>query len=138
MKSLLSLILTGLLTACAAPSYQRANADGTHRTGYSETRLTANSYRVIYLDGKADTVYVNFLKRASELTLENGYKYFITQDDGASKENSMNLGIGYGSTIDVALPRKEATVVFKNEKSDNAIDASEFLKNNPIPKDVHR
>jgi len=127
-----------LAVGCAVPAYQRAGANGTHRTGYSEVRLSDNSYRVTYLDAKMDTVYINFMRRASELTLENGYKYFETKDEGATKENSHLVSLTYGHAVDMALPRREATVVFMKDKTPNSTDAEAFLKNNPIPKDVKR
>jgi hypothetical protein len=81
----LTLILGGLLglAACATP-YQARSLTG----GFSDTRLDANTFRVEFL-GNAYTarerVETYLLRRAAEVTLENGYDYFVLLTAGTER-----------------------------------------------------
>ncbi len=114
------------ITGCAVPAYQKEGANGTHRTGYSETKITSSMYRVRYLDVTPDKAYVNFLKRAAELTIQNGYSHFTLRDSSDQKENGPKAVIGYG-IHDLSLAKYEATVVFEKANNDKSYSASEIL-----------
>ena len=120
------IILCFLVTGCAVPAYQKEGANGTHRTGYSETKITNSMYRVRYLDVTSDKAYVNFLKRAAELTIQNGYSHFSLRDVGGEKENGPKAVIGYG-IHDLSLSKYEATVVFEKNDGDKSYSAKEIL-----------
>lgn len=120
-------MLLTVLGACATPEYQKAGANGTHRTGYSDFKVSDNSYRVKYLDNGSQKAYKNFMRRASELAIENGYRYFEIRDKGPMKESAKMVNLGSGVSQNWALDQYEATVVFKKKKDDDSIDAKEYL-----------
>lgn len=67
------------LTACAstyAPRYQQARGEGD--TGYYDTRIDQNRYRVQYrlTSGDAQLAQDWVFRRAAELTLDNRYDWF--------------------------------------------------------------
>ncbi len=99
-RRLAALVLASLvLTGCAtATPYQAVNKGH----GYSEQRLEADRYRVSFAGNTRtsyDTVADYLLYRAAELTLENGYDYFIVTDrgnEGQQKGGGPSVGIGLG------------------------------------------
>ena len=68
-------ILCSFVTSCATP-YQRLGVTG----GYSDIRLSKDTYKVSFR-GNASTsqeeVQNYLLRRSADLTLQNGYKYFL-------------------------------------------------------------
>lgn len=73
------------LAGCAAQPTQYMKAQGSHDYGYRESQLTTNRYRVSFSGNPAtsqDRVKDFALKRAAELTMLNGHKWFrvMTQD----------------------------------------------------------
>lgn len=85
-KKLLLLVIfgltTSLLTSCATP-YQPNGFRG----GYSEMQLSENAYRVNFHGNgmtSEDKVAKYFLRRCADLTVLNGYDYFIIQDSHSS------------------------------------------------------
>lgn len=122
-----------LVSGCvSAPYYQKENANGIHRVGYSESKIDNNIYRVKYLDARDQ--YLKFLMRSSELTIQNGYKYFTIKDSANTKEGSVNVSTAPGVVADFALNEYEATIVMSNEKEKDSFDAKQILENNPIRK----
>ncbi len=105
MKKYYSLCLIVVLTACATP-YQKLGFSG----GFSETQLDVNVFRVSY---KGDTVITHetvadyALLRSAELTLTNGYNYFIiVESDKYTNQGSYTTptyttgtATAYGDTI---------------------------------------
>lgn len=78
--SLLSICLLGCQTPYQADSF---------RGGYSETKLNDSMYSVTFRGNgftDEDTVNKYLLKRASELTLQNGYRYFAVIDSHENVE----------------------------------------------------
>jgi hypothetical protein len=77
MFRILSLLLISLLlAACAATPYQPMGSNG----GYSELQLNQTTYTVSAQGNdftSADQVNAILLRRCAELTLNQGYKYFI-------------------------------------------------------------
>jgi hypothetical protein len=134
MKTILLLISSITLISCASvPYYQKVNENGFHRVGYTDTKISSNQWRVTYLDVNSADAYKKFLMRSSDLAKQNNKRYFTVKDVGASKENSMMLGIGYGSQVDIALPQYEATIVMCDKDTPNSFDAEDILSTNPIP-----
>jgi len=99
MKSI-SLILTtyivyGLL-GCATP-YQYDGFTG----GYSDTQLAPDLFRVVFRGNgftAAERVQDFALLRASELTLQRGYKFFAITDENNSNTTSSFTTPGYAET----------------------------------------
>jgi hypothetical protein len=104
------LLVTGL-AGCAATPYEAGE-----RFGYSETRLSEDSYQVRF-QGNAptwhDRVSQFVLRRCAELTLEHGRRYFTTVSTATQQQAS-------GSS-----PFGQVTIKMLNRKDDmpNAIDA---------------
>ena len=96
------------LAGCAATPYEAGE-----RFGYSETRLSEDSYQVRF-QGNAptwhDRVSQFVLRRCAELTLEHGRRYFTTVSTATQQHVS-----GFG----------QVTIKMLNRKDDmpNAIDA---------------
>ncbi len=96
---LIPLVIALFVSACGSiPKYQRVMENGVHRVGYTDVKLTPTSYRVKYLGNDSHNAYVGFMQRASVLTSENGFKFFVTKDVGALKENGAQVYVGAGLT----------------------------------------
>jgi hypothetical protein len=68
-----------VLTACQTGSAYRERGPG-ETYGYSDQRLTQNRYRVTFSGNSATTreeVEDYLMRRAAEVTLENGYTHFV-------------------------------------------------------------
>lgn len=96
-----------LLAACQSGPAYRERGPG-ESIGYTDLRLTENRFRVTYAGGNATTreeVEDYLLRRAAEVTLDNGYSHFVfdARDTNAETYYRSNfgsharLGIGYGS-----------------------------------------
>ncbi len=75
MKKQFVLILSILLLSGCSTSYQKKGFNG----GYEEMRLNSNAYLVQYKSNALthqSTNYKHALRRAAELTRQNGYNYF--------------------------------------------------------------
>ncbi|PIQ09205.1 MAG: hypothetical protein COW71_07505 [Ignavibacteriales bacterium CG18_big_fil_WC_8_21_14_2_50_31_20] len=122
MKKLFFLPIVLLLLSGCATSYEN---------GYSETRIDDNCYRVSF-DGNKKTTTTRAmdlaLLRASELTLENGYKYFIVVDDKQNTDDnytpsmsSTYKGKTYTTNAIYSTTRSSTiTIVCYLEKPDNS------------------
>lgn len=69
------------LSACATPTVYAPEGFGGQRGGYAEQRLQADRFAVSFSGNSLtsrDTVEMYLLFRAAELTLENGYDWFVT------------------------------------------------------------
>lgn len=123
MNKLLPLFLLLLVSCATRAPYQKQGVNGILRVGYSETKITNNSYRVLYLDTDPNVAYQRFMRRAAELTQESGFKFFSIKDGSAGKEN-MVMKVTY---MDVSNNQYEGTVIFDKAKTDSNYDASEVL-----------
>lgn len=92
-----------LLTAgCATEtSYRPAKGTGFNRTGYSDLRLQPDRFQVTFSGNSVtsrDTVERYLLFRAAELTLREGYRYFVTADRNTDLQSKLDVtpGIGRG------------------------------------------
>lgn len=92
-----ALLLGLLLAACAATPYQPV-AKG---YGYTEQKLEADRYRVSFAGNSRtsrDTVQDYLMYRAAELTLQQGYDYFVVVGNAAHSEQGRapSVGVSFG------------------------------------------
>lgn len=98
--------LLGLAAACATGPVYRPRGPG-ELVGYTDTRLTENRYRVTFTGStgtRREEVEDYLLRRAAEVTLENGYTHFVfdARDTSASTYYRSDfgprtrVGIGFG------------------------------------------
>ncbi len=94
---------TTLVAACATETtYRPATGSGFYRTGYSDTRIEPNRFRVTFAGNTVtdrDVVERYLLFRAAELTLQNGYDSFVMADrdtDRQARTYSTPGGFGPG------------------------------------------
>ncbi len=125
--------------------------------GYSELRLESNRYKVSFSGNSStsrQTVENYLLYRAAEVTLQNGYDYFVQADANTDAQTSYSqtysggfggyggywspfYGPGVGIGASSSIPRTEyeaqaSILVFKGQKpADNykAFDAREIKAN---------
>lgn len=86
MKTLLIFLCFLLLVACATP-YQPMGFDG----GYSDMALSRDTYKVSFRGNGLtlqDHVQTFLLRRCAELTIQQGYKYFIILDSNTNADQS--------------------------------------------------
>jgi len=155
-----SLTLTSLalaLTACATATPYQPIKNG---VGYAEQRLESNRYKVTFAGNSStprQTVENYLLYRAAEVTLQNGYDYFVQADANTDAQTTYSqtfsggfggfggyggywspfYGPGFGLGVSNAIPRTEyeaqaSILVFKGPKpADNykAFDAREVKAN---------
>ncbi len=156
MRTLVSgAVVSGLalvLAACAtATPYQPAK----NGQGYAEQRLESNRYKITFAGNSSTTrqmVENYLLYRSAEVTLQNGYDYFVMADTNTDSQTSytqtFNGGFGsyywypyggpfWGMNTGTSMPRTEYEaqaniLVFKGPKpADNfkAFDAREVKAN---------
>lgn len=135
-----------ILSGCGT-SYKALGFNG----GYSEIKTTPDSFIVTFKGNEFtshEKVMQYALKRASELTIQNGYKYFsvISSTDRTksynylktNKNSSSSLGANFneqGSSSTYSGTIMEPKLVleikcFEEKAGSNLIDAEYFLKNN--------
>ena len=89
---LLAALGTGalLLAGCASPTpYQPASGYGFNRNGYSDQRIEDNRYMVSFAGNSLtsrETVERYLLFRSAELTVQQGYDYFILVDRNTDRK----------------------------------------------------
>ena len=90
-----SLMLAGCMTETA---YRPATGKGFYRTGYSDRQVEANRFLVTFAGNTVtdrDTVERYLLYRAAELTVQNGYDYFVmVQRDTDRQARTYSTGVG--------------------------------------------
>lgn len=114
LAALLALVLT--LGACASGPTVYAPSSGPNSAGYSDTRIETDRWRVTFRgnsDLKGPGVEDLALRRAAELTLQEGYDWFRvvsrrTELAGGSRSAGTSVGIGgssgsYGSHVGVGI-----------------------------------
>lgn len=81
MKHILTAVIFILVYNCSTP-YQPKGALG----GYSSNQLKENNFKVSFKGNQhttAQTVFDYLLRRCAEITIEEGYKYFIIYEDSS-------------------------------------------------------
>lgn len=149
----LSGLALGLAACVTATPYQPA----TNGVGYAEQRLESNRYKVTFTGNSStsrQTVENYLLYRAAEVTLQNGYDYFVQADSATDAQTTYTqnfnggfggyggywspfYGPGFGIGASSSIPRTEYEaqaniLVFKGTKpADNfkAFDAREVKAN---------
>ena len=104
-KFLTGLAVALMFSGCAATGssvYGPANGD---KFGYAETKIETGRFRVTYRGAggvPSDVVEGQALRRAAELTLDNGYDWFRVVDRAVEGEKrggvSLGAGVGGGSS----------------------------------------
>lgn len=91
-----------LLTACSSqPAYRAATGNG---FGYSEQQISPNYYRVTFKARGDDSgeARAYALRRATELTTEQGYDWFVIMEKETvterQQDNNSHISSGYHTT----------------------------------------
>ncbi len=103
IRSIAAFALLALTAACAtAVPYGPAAKDGAK--GYMVQPIESNRFRVSYRDGDAETARTRALRRAAEITRENGAEWFQvvgayddTEHSSGRSGASVSIGGGTGS-----------------------------------------
>lgn len=94
-----ALLLALALAACATPSVY-APATGPGRPGYSELKIENDRYRVTYRNAGSEAAAADYaLLRAAELTLQQGYDWFVVDNrttDQSGQGSGPRVGVGVG------------------------------------------
>jgi len=78
----ITIIVIGILICTCSTPYQPKGALG----GYSSYQLSDNTYKVVFKGNqhtKAETVFDYLERRCAEITVENGFEYFIVFEDSS-------------------------------------------------------
>jgi hypothetical protein len=105
MRALFIVVLAVILVACATP-YQRQSSNG----GFTETQLAENIFQITFKGNgytERDTVTDYALLRSAELTIENGFSYFLltnsqqylNQESYTTPTNTYTTATVYGNSI---------------------------------------
>jgi len=90
VAKLAAILLLVALAGCATPTpYQPAGPDG--RDGYTVQRIETNRFRISFSGNSLTTrqmVDTDLLYLAAEVTLQNGYDYFLASDRSTDKSTS--------------------------------------------------
>jgi hypothetical protein len=128
--ALMALSAACWLTSCAT-SYQPLSFTG----GYSDQRLDNNTAQVSFR-GNAytapETVHSYLLRRCAEVTLQNGYNYFVLIDAEEPNEGNTNI---YGAKVNNKFRDTTTIKMFKGNKPDadvHAYDAGSVLQSIPV------
>lgn len=84
-----------------------------NRTGYRETKVANDLYSLIYQgagNNQPDEVYQYFLKRAAELSKQNGFQYFrVENGQPGSRLNAVVTWPNYTGQIRFLKEKKKET-----------------------------
>ncbi|MFZ5747348.1 MAG: CC0125/CC1285 family lipoprotein [Pseudomonadota bacterium] len=100
-RALAALLAGGLaLASCATPTpYGPATGTGSYRTGYSDEQIEADRFRISFAGNSLtsrETVERYLLFRAAELTVQNGYDYFILTSRDTEKKSETYANRRFG------------------------------------------
>jgi len=103
-KALLAAVASGalLVAGCATETtYRPATGQGFYRTGYSDRQIEPNRFLVSFAGNSVtsrDTVERYLFFRSAELTLQQGYDYFVMADRDTDRQSRTYTtpGLGYG------------------------------------------
>ncbi|KTF69786.1 CC0125/CC1285 family lipoprotein [Sphingomonas sp. HT-1] len=88
-----------LASCMTATPYQPASASGSIRNGYSDEQIEENRFRVSFSGNSLtsrETVERYLLYRSAELTLQNGFDYFILAERDTEKKTQTYTTPGVG------------------------------------------
>ena len=91
-----SLMLAGCMTET---TYRPATGNGFSREGYSDRQIEANRFAITFAGNTMtarDTVEKYLLFRAAELTVQQGYDYFVMADRDTDKKQRTYTSPGFG------------------------------------------
>ena len=154
MRKYIAIIIIALFIQGCATSYQKSGFSG----GYSETQLDENVFKVSFRGNgytRRERVADFTLLRSAELSLENGFNYFVVIDANSYTSNSTyttpttshTTGSAYGTgnyaygsattrttggqTYNISKPSSSNTIVCFKEKPTNtfAYNANFIYKN---------
>jgi hypothetical protein len=99
--ALLALTLAGALAACATPTpYQPLGAPGNRVSGgFAEQQIEANRFRVMFAGNEMTsrpTVETYLLYRAAQLTVRQGYDWFVTDDRQTDRHTNTYVDRPFG------------------------------------------
>lgn len=124
-----------LLSAGCSTSYQL----GGRYSGYSETRLAADSFQVFAQTGSVENTGQLLELRAAQLTLDHGYRKFVVVDRAVTSEQRSNYVPGHSSgasgnsearvaarmeTVTVAKGKMTIRMLKGSDSNVKAVDAS--------------
>jgi hypothetical protein len=143
MKKLLIILLIVLFVQGCATGYRSEGFLG----GYSEIQLDKNVYKVSFKGNAyvSQEKAANFtLLRCAELTLDNGYKYFVIINANSHVKNSTYTTptisettgtITQGETHNISKPSSSNTIVCYKEKPDTGFSYNaQFIYDSMIQK----
>jgi hypothetical protein len=128
--ALIALSASCLLTNCAT-SYQPLSFTG----GYSDQRLDSNTAQVSFRGNgytAPETVHSYLLRRCAEVTLQNGYNYFVLVDAEEPNEGNTNI---YGAKVNNKFRDTTTIKMFKGNKPEadvHAYDAASVIQSIPV------
>ncbi|WP_182977785.1 CC0125/CC1285 family lipoprotein [Gluconacetobacter asukensis] len=97
VRQIAAIALLGLVAACTNPTpYQPATEEG---EGYTTQQIETNRFRVSFQGNSVtsrQTVDTYMLYRCAEVTLENGYNYFVIVNRAVDKNTAYE---GYGDNL---------------------------------------
>lgn len=102
MKNFALAALAATLAACAATGPGGYSASTGDNFGYTDMRIEQNRYRVVYRGsaGMPPEIVEDYaMRRAAELTLENGYDWFriIAREITHEERGGVSVGAGFGT-----------------------------------------
>jgi hypothetical protein len=135
------------LAACATTTtpYQPLRSG----EGYSEQRLETNRYRVAFAGSPStsrQTIETYLLYRAAELTLDNGYDYFVlsgtTFDARAARATGLSVGfggfgVGSSSSVGVGVGASTQSGPGHRDQADVVMFRGAKPPDNPVAFDAH-
>jgi hypothetical protein len=130
--------LTILSAAClfvgCATTYQPVGFTG----GYTDQRLDDNTVQVSFRGNgftAPETVHTYLLRRCAELTLQDGYNYFVLVDAEEPNEGNTNV---YGAKLNSKFRATTTIKMFRGRKPEadvRAYDAASVIRNIPVSGD---
>ena len=119
---LVVLSVASLLAGCAT-AYQPDGVSG----GYADRLLSANTAQVSFRGNRfstPETLHAYLLRRCADVTLQNGYNYFVLVSNEPPNEQNTDM---FGSQVDSATIK-----MFKDNKPASAYDAAFVSRSFPV------
>ena len=119
---LVALSAVCLLCSCAT-AYQPDGVSG----GYADRRLSDNTAQVSFRGNRfstPETLHAYLLRRCADVTLQNGYNYFVVVSNEPPNEQNTDV---FGSQVDSATIQ-----MFKDNKPASAYDAAFVSRSFPV------